>query len=75
MLRSVDFTDICITSGLTLADAPAPAGAFALDDTPGVAVVPRLADGAKCARCWKILPDVGTHAHPGVCSRCDAALV
>ena len=64
-----------ITSGLTLADAPAPAGAFALDDTPGVAVVSRLADGAKCARCWKILPDVGTHAHPGVCSRCDAALI
>jgi isoleucyl-tRNA synthetase len=75
VLRSVDFTDICITSGLTLADASAPAGAFALDDTPGVAVVPRLADGAKCARCWKILPDVGTHAHPGVCSRCDAALI
>ena len=33
-----------------------------------------LADGAKCARCWKILPDVGTHRHPGVCARCDAAL-
>ena len=24
-----------------------------------------LAEGAKCARCWKILPDVGTHAPPG----------
>ena len=34
----------------------------------------RSPTGEKCARCWKILPDVGTHAHPGVCERCDAAL-
>lgn len=73
-LASVDFTDVCITSDLTLSEAPAPEGAFALEDVPGVAVVPGLAEGGKCARCWKILPDVGTHAHPGVCSRCDAAL-
>jgi isoleucyl-tRNA synthetase len=73
-LASVDFADLCITSDLTLTDAPSPADAFALDDVPGVAVVPALAEGAKCARCWKILPDVGTHAHPGVCARCDAAL-
>ncbi len=73
-LREVDFADACITSALTLTDAPAPEGAFALPDTPGVAVVAALATGEKCARCWKILPDVGTHAHPGVCERCDAAL-
>jgi isoleucyl-tRNA synthetase len=73
-LASVDFADICITSDLTLTDAPPPDGAFTLEDVPGVAVVPALAAGGKCARCWKILPDVGTHAHPGVCSRCDAAL-
>ena len=74
-LASVDFADVCITSDLH-ADRrcrPRP-DAFALDDVPGVAVVPALADGEKCARCWKILPDVGTHAHPGVCARCDAAL-
>ena len=74
IFASIDFADVCITSDLTLSDAPAPAGAFALDDVPGVAVVPTLAAGDKCARCWKILPDVGTHAHPGVCARCDAAL-
>ena len=73
-LASIDFADVCITSDLTLSADPAPAGAFTLDDVPGVAVVPALADGEKCARCWKILPDVGTHAHPGVCARCDAAL-
>ncbi len=73
-LASIDFADLCITSDLTLSADPAPAGAFTLDDVPGVAVAPTLAEGEKCARCWKILPDVGTHAHPGVCARCDAAL-
>jgi isoleucyl-tRNA synthetase len=74
-LASVDFADLCITSDLTLSADPAPAGAFfSLDDVPGVAVAPSLAIGEKCARCWKILPDVGTHAHAGVCARCDAAL-
>ena len=46
-LASVDFADVCITSDLALSAAPAPAGAFTLDDVPGVAVVPRLAEGAK----------------------------
>jgi isoleucyl-tRNA synthetase len=73
-LGSVDFADVCITSDLTLSAGPAPAAAFALEEVPGVAVAPALAEGEKCARCWKILPDVGSHAHPGVCARCDAAL-
>jgi isoleucyl-tRNA synthetase len=73
-LASVDFAELCITSDLTLAPAPGPEGAFTLDDIPGVAVVPRIAVGAKCARCWRILPDVGIHAHPATCARCDAAL-
>ena len=73
-LASVDFAEACITSDLHLAGLPAPSDAFTLDDVPDVAVVPTLAEGEKCARCWQILPDVGTHAHPGVCARCDAAL-
>ncbi len=73
-LAGVDFADVCITSAITVTDAPATAGAFALEDTPGIAVAPALADGEKCARCWRILPDVGTHAHPAVCERCEAAL-
>jgi isoleucyl-tRNA synthetase len=74
ILQSVDFADLCITSDLTLTADPAPAGAFALEDVPGVAVVPRLATGEKCSRCWKILPDVGTHSHPDTCARCNAVL-
>ncbi|MCJ8138848.1 isoleucine--tRNA ligase [Falsirhodobacter halotolerans] len=73
-LDSVDFAELCITSDLTLTDAPVPEGAFALADIPGVAVVFHMAEGCKCARCWRILPDVGTHSHPETCARCDAVL-
>jgi len=74
VLRTVHFDDLCITSGIEVSDAPAPEGAFTLDDTPGVGVVFARAEGEKCQRCWKILPDVGNHSHPGVCARCDEAL-
>jgi isoleucyl-tRNA synthetase len=73
-LKSVDFADVCITSGLVLTADPAPQEAFRLPEVEGVGVVFEAAEGEKCQRCWKILPDVGTHRHPGVCGRCDAAL-
>ncbi|MCA0273462.1 MAG: isoleucine--tRNA ligase [Proteobacteria bacterium] len=73
-LKSVDFADLCITSGIQVTADPAPGEAFRLADVPGVGVVFELADGEKCQRCWKILPDVGTHKHPGTCARCDDAL-
>ena len=74
ILREVAFDELCIVSGVSVTEAPAPEGAFALADAPGVAVAFARAEGDKCLRCWKILPDVGTHAHPGTCARCDAAL-
>jgi isoleucyl-tRNA synthetase len=73
-LRLVDFADLCITSGLTLTADPAPTGAFRLPEVPGVGVVFELAMGKKCQRCWKILPDVGSHKHPHTCERCNDAL-
>jgi len=60
VLEGVDLAEISITSQLTLSADPAPEGAFALPDTDGVGVVPGLAEGTKCARSWKILPEVGT---------------
>lgn len=74
VLQTLSFDDLCITSGIQISTDPAPAGAFQLEDVHGVGVQFAMADGSKCQRCWKILPDVGTHAHPGVCARCDAAL-
>jgi len=73
-LKSVNFDDIAITSTITLTGDPAPAEAFRLPEVSGIGVVFERAEGEKCQRCWKILPDVGSHAHPGVCARCDAAL-
>ncbi|MBY6082005.1 isoleucine--tRNA ligase [Ruegeria arenilitoris] len=74
LLATFDVDDLCITSGLTVTADPAPAEAFRLPEIEGVGVVFEKAEGAKCQRCWKILPDVGRHAHPGVCGRCDTAL-
>ncbi|WP_321342603.1 isoleucine--tRNA ligase [Breoghania sp.] len=57
-----DMDDICITSQLTIVAGAAPAEAFKLDEVAGVGVVPGLAEGTKCARSWKVLPEVGTDA-------------
>ncbi|KQB11666.1 isoleucine--tRNA ligase [Rhodobacter capsulatus] len=73
-LKSVDFADICITSDLSLSTDPAPAEAFRLPEVPGIAVIFEAAEGAKCERCWKILPDVGSHKHPCTCARCNSVL-
>ena len=73
-LKSVAFEDICITSALTVSSDPAPAEAFRLPEVDGVGVVFEKADGEKCQRCWKILPDVGTHSQVATCARCDQAL-
>lgn len=73
-LQSVAFADICITSDLSLTRDPVPSEAFRLSEVPGIGVVFETAEGEKCQRCWKILPDVGKHAHPGVCARCDEVL-
>ena len=57
-----NMADICITSQIDIRHEAAPAGAFTLDDVAGVGVVPALAQGKKCQRSWKILPDVGSIA-------------
>jgi isoleucyl-tRNA synthetase len=55
----VDLAELCITSDAVLVEGEGPTEAFRLPDVPGVAVVPRLAEGRKCARSWKISPAVG----------------
>jgi isoleucyl-tRNA synthetase len=60
-LENVDLAEVAITSGATVhvGEEP-PADAFRLEDVPGVGVVPRRAEGKKCARSWIISPEVGT---------------
>jgi isoleucyl-tRNA synthetase len=59
-LDGIDFAEICITSAIEVEAGEGPADAFRLDDVPGVAVVPKRAEGRKCARSWKISRLVGS---------------
>jgi isoleucyl-tRNA synthetase len=74
-VRGLDFAEICITSDIEVTQGTGPADAFRLDEVRGVAVVPALAEGRKCARSWKISPLVGTDAdYPDVTPRDADAL-
>jgi isoleucyl-tRNA synthetase len=65
--------DIFITSDVTLTTKAAPQNAFRLTDVADVAVVNQLAEGDKCGRCWKVLPEV-TASETGICGRCETAV-
>jgi isoleucyl-tRNA synthetase len=75
VLAGLDLAELAITSGIELRAGSPPAGAFTLEDVPGVGVVPALAAGRKCARCWQVLPEVGEQpAAPDLCRRCVDAV-
>jgi len=74
-LVDVDLAEVSITSGATLVEGEGPPEAFRLDDVKGVAVVPNLAEGTKCARSWKISAAVGSDpGYPDVTPRDAQAL-
>jgi isoleucyl-tRNA synthetase len=74
-LFDVDLAEVCITSNYEIREGDAPAGAFRLNDVPGVAVVVEKAVGTKCARSWKILTTVGEDPdYPDVSPRDAQAL-
>jgi isoleucyl-tRNA synthetase len=74
-VKDEDWAEIAITSAATLKSGKAPDGAFTLDEVPGVAVVPALAEGRKCARSWKVLSEVGSDKEFPDLSPRDAAAV
>jgi isoleucyl-tRNA synthetase len=75
LLRTVDMAEIAITSQAFLKSGEGPADAFRLPDVPGVAVVPAQAEGRRCARSWKVLPEVGLDpAYPDLSLRDAAAM-
>jgi isoleucyl-tRNA synthetase len=74
-VADVDLAEVCITSAATLVKDEGPAAAFRLPDVDGVAVVPNLAEGRKCARSWKISNAVGEDPqYPDVTPRDAQAL-
>ena len=74
-LKGLALADIAITSGLTIEKSAPPEGAFTLAEGPAVGVVVGPAEGEKCERCWKVLPEVGEVAEvPATCQRCADAV-
>ncbi|MCI5078526.1 isoleucine--tRNA ligase [Oricola sp.] len=74
-IEDLDMAEICITSAISVSPKPAPSGAFTLPEVAGVAVVPELAMGNKCARSWRVTEDIGSDAEfPEVSARDAAAL-
>ncbi len=74
-LDGIDLAEACITSGVDLKWGEAPEGAFNLDDVAGVGVVPKRAEGKKCARSWRITNDVGSDPdYPELSARDAAAM-
>lgn len=78
-LQGLDLAELCITSSAKIVLAQAPAGAVTLDDVPGVGVVVNVAEGGKCQRCWRILPEVSAadsnREHNDICIRCEDVVV
>jgi len=62
-LAAEDWAEILIVSDVGLTEG----AQIALDVT--------TAPGAKCERCWRVLPEVGASAvHPTLCRRCEAVV-
>jgi isoleucyl-tRNA synthetase len=59
-LDGIDMAEVAITSGAVIVSGKAPPEAFTLPDVPGVGVVPKRAEGRRCARSWRVVPDVGS---------------
>lgn len=58
--EGLDAAEVFRTSQARLAVGAGPAEAFRLPEVAGVAVEPPKAEGRKCARSWRILPEVGS---------------
>ncbi len=68
-----EWAEVCIVSALEADDDEVEPGRTGR--SPDAAVEVSLAPGAKCARCWRVLPEVGrSAAHPALCFRCEAVV-
>ena len=56
----LDAAEVFRTSQAQVHFGGGPVGAWRLDGEPYIAVEPVLAEGQKCARSWRILPEVGS---------------
>lgn len=68
----LDPAEIFITSAATLVEGAGPEDAYRLPEVEGVACVPGTAEGGKCERCWRVLPEVAI-GEP-ICDRCASVV-
>jgi isoleucyl-tRNA synthetase len=74
LLEPAEWAEVCIVSDFALLETRPDASAGD-DGAAGPAAVFHPAPGAKCARCWRVLPEVGrSAAHPALCRRCEAVV-
>ncbi|MDR1365736.1 MAG: isoleucine--tRNA ligase [Holosporales bacterium] len=72
-LSAKDWAELFITSSVDIKNSNPPADACVVDEaiSCGIEVVP--ANGEKCQRCWKVLPEVEQNPEE-VCDRCAAII-
>ena len=70
-----ELADLFLVSGVAISDNPDWYARGAGTPVEGIRVLVAPSNDAKCERCWKQLPDVGTDpAHPTLCARCAAVV-
>jgi isoleucyl-tRNA synthetase len=75
LFADIDLAELCITSAGVLRTGSVPPDAFTLPDLAEVGVRVSRAPGARCERCWKVLPEVGQVSnHEDLCRRCSAVI-
>ncbi|MHA1558279.1 MAG: isoleucine--tRNA ligase [Alphaproteobacteria bacterium] len=81
ILNDIDLAELSITSSATTVVARPPAGSITLDSVEHVGVIVNPALGQKCARCWRIMEEVGKQEREGekrvfydICYRCEDVL-
>ena len=72
---NLNAAELFITSGAVFDTGTGPDDAFHLEEVANVAIMPVLAHGKKCERCYQVLEDVGSvDIHPTICQRCADAV-
>jgi isoleucyl-tRNA synthetase len=70
-IENVDLAELSITSHVEVQFVHVQPEVFSLEDVSDVSVSIKLAQGEKCVRCWRVLPEVGEiEATPDLCHRC-----
>ena len=76
-LENMDWAELAIASHVSFVDPHSLAHnqeAFRLDDVPTALALVQKAEGEKCQRCWKVLPEVAEHSDR-LCGRCHEAVM